>query len=397
MTQNKQHKFWNTQPILQNNEEKNKQTDHDSEDGLIDVKKTPADVKPDPYKLPDLLTWKTMNLNDENDIDQVYQLLYYYYVEDASHRFRLSYSKETLKWAMCPPGYFMDLHIGILKDNKELIGFISAIPVNIRIRKNTLRTCEVNFLCVNKNYRSLGLAPILIKEVTRRLGLVNIFHSVYTAGLTITKPISNGNYWLRALNPSKLLNVKLINILPRFAKARNPLKLMQLYYNIPKTTHHVLRPFKCEDGENVCNLLNNFLDKFLLSQVWSKEEIIHTFSQRNDVIYTYVYEINGVITDLLSFYILNNKVIDDAKKNIIKIAYSFYIIPGTLTLEELYGHLFKLAKDVGCDLVNTLDIMDNKIILDPLKFTIGTGNLKYYIYNWKTNIMKSEQIGLVLV
>ena len=49
---------------------------------------------------------------------------------------------------------------------------------------------EINFLCVHKKLRSKRVAPVLIKEITRRVNLEGIFQAVYTAGVVLPKPIA---------------------------------------------------------------------------------------------------------------------------------------------------------------------------------------------------------------
>ena len=66
---------------------------------------------------------------------------------------------------------------------------------------------EINFLCVHKKLRSKRVAPVLIKEITRRVNLEGIFQAVYTAGVLLPKPISVCQYWHRSLNPKKLVEV----------------------------------------------------------------------------------------------------------------------------------------------------------------------------------------------
>jgi glycylpeptide N-tetradecanoyltransferase len=39
----------------------------------------------------------------------------------------------------------------------------------MRVLDKTVKTVEINFLCVHKKLRSKRLAPVLIKEVTRRV------------------------------------------------------------------------------------------------------------------------------------------------------------------------------------------------------------------------------------
>lgn len=67
---------------------------------------------------------------------------------------------------------------------------------------------EINFLCVHKKLRSKRVAPVLIREITRRVNLQGIFQAVYTAGVVLPKPIATCRYWHRSLNPKKLIEIK---------------------------------------------------------------------------------------------------------------------------------------------------------------------------------------------
>ena len=59
---------------------------------------------------------------------------------------------------------------------------------------------EINFLCVHKNLRSHRIAPVLIKEITRRVNItgrlkvkcytLGIFEAAYTAGVVVPTPVS---------------------------------------------------------------------------------------------------------------------------------------------------------------------------------------------------------------
>ena len=52
------------------------------------------------------------------------------------------------------------------------------------------RLAEINFLCVDKRLRNKRLAPVLIREVTRRVHRRGMFQAVYTAGAYLPKPIT---------------------------------------------------------------------------------------------------------------------------------------------------------------------------------------------------------------
>ena len=47
---------------------------------------------------------------------------------------------------------------------------------------------------------------------------------------------------------------------------------------------------------------------------------------------------------------------------------------------------------MGFDVFNALDLMENKDFLEKLKFGIGDGNLQYYLYNWKCPQMTPQQV-----
>ena len=69
---------------------------------------------------------------------------------------------------------------------------------------------EINFLCVSKKLRAKRLAPVLIKEITRRVHVRDMWQAVYTAGIVVPTPIAKSRYFHRSLNPKKLIDVFLI-------------------------------------------------------------------------------------------------------------------------------------------------------------------------------------------
>ena len=61
---------------------------------------------------------------------------------------------------------------------------------------------------MHKKLRSKRLAPVLIKEITRRVNRRGIFQAAYTAGVVLPKPVARCRYWHRSLNPKKLIEVR---------------------------------------------------------------------------------------------------------------------------------------------------------------------------------------------
>lgn len=203
----KVYKFWNTQPVPKINET----TEEVNESELhkaIDVDKKISDIKQDPYALPDGFVWDTLDLNSEVTLKELYTLLNENYVEDDDAMFRFDYQPEFLRWALQPPEWRKDWHAGVrVSKSGRLIAFISAIPAKVRVYDKQVKVVEINFLCVHKKLRAKRLAPVLIREITRRVNLTGIFQAVYTAGVVLPKPVTTCRYWHRSINPRKLIDV----------------------------------------------------------------------------------------------------------------------------------------------------------------------------------------------
>lgn len=65
---------------------------------------------------------------------------------------------------------------------------------------------EINFLCVHKKLRSKRVAPVLIREITRRVNLQGIFQAVYTAGVVLPKPVGTCRWVWDTLCAQSLLS-----------------------------------------------------------------------------------------------------------------------------------------------------------------------------------------------
>ena len=98
-------------------------------------------------------------------------------------------------------------------------------------------------MCVHKTLRAKRLAPVLIKEVTRRVNRCNMWQAIYTAGVVIPTPIGQTTYWHRSLNPKKLVDVGFSSL-----PAKTPMARYSKMYKLPSETHCVgLRPMEKKD------------------------------------------------------------------------------------------------------------------------------------------------------
>jgi Myristoyl-CoA:protein N-myristoyltransferase, N-terminal domain len=166
------HDFWDSQPVPKAYE----QVDETMYDKPIDVEKTVGEVRQEPYTLPQGYTWANIDISNRDEAEEVYQLLTQNYVEDDDNMFRFDYSIEFLQWALTPPGFHKEWLFGVRGGKKnKLFGFISGIPIDCMVRGNMRKMAEINFLCVHKSLRTKRLATVLIKEVTRRVNLHDIW------------------------------------------------------------------------------------------------------------------------------------------------------------------------------------------------------------------------------
>lgn len=387
------YQFWETQPVAQFN-------DGDSAtvaDGPVDEPKTVADVRQEPYTLPDSFEWCSCDMMDDKECKEVYELLSLNYVEDDDNMFRFNYSPEFLRWALCSPGFKKEWHLGVrVKSTRKLVGFIAGIPARVRANENTIDMVEINFLCVIKKLRAKRLAPVLIMEITRRVNLHNIWQAAYTAGVVLPKPVAVTRYWHRSLNPKKLIDIGFSKLQPRMTMART----IKFYKVADEPLTPGIRPMELKDVPQVHQLLNSYLERYQLASHFSEEEVAHWFRPQDDVVEAFVVEdkATGQITDLLSFYSLPSTVLGNPEHNLLRAAYMFYTVPGSVPISHLMQDALILARMKGYDVFNALDILQNIDFLKDLKFGPGDGYLQYYLYNWRVRQeLTPQQVGFILL
>lgn len=387
LTMDKRHAFWETQPVQQ----------YQNREGPIESPHSVAEVRSEPYKLPKYYEWCTCDVNCKDTMGEIYSLLSNNYVEDVESMFRFDYSIEFLQWALRPPGYFPCWHIGVrVEATKRLVAFITGIPAHIRIKDRTILMAEINFLCIHKKLRSKRLAPVLIKEVTRRVHLENIWQAVYTAGVMLPIPVVTCQYWHRPLNPKKLIDVGFSRLSPRMTMSRT----IKLYRLPDKTVTPGFRPMERCDIRAVWRLLQHYLSQFVVALDVSEDDVEHWLLPVEHVVNSFVVEDPQLhsITDFCSFYTLSSTILGNRNHTMLKAAYSFYNVTTKTPLLQLMKDTLIVAKQKNYDVFNALDIMQNQSFLEELKFGPGDGDLHYYLYNYcLKSPMVPMELGLVLL
>lgn len=296
----------------------------------------------------------------------------------------------------------------------------------IDVNNQKLRTSEVNFLCVHKKLRSKRLAPVLIKEVTRRCNIKGVFQATYTGGNILPGIISTCQYFHRPINVQKLVETGFSQAPPGMTIERMT-KLNEIpASSAAKPQPEGFREMEENDVKGVTELLNAYLSRFDLKPIFSEEEISHTFlsgrgegdyidgkpMRSKQVLWAYVVENPNTkqITDFISFYSLPSTVVGNEKYPILDAAYMFYYatdksLPDDWRtsnekvfdkklditrrsrvgerLNRLVEAILRISKGAGFDVFNTLTLMDSNHFIDDQKFKPGSGLLNYYIFNWR--------------
>ncbi|KAJ7304546.1 N-myristoyl transferase [Mycena albidolilacea] len=400
------HKFWATQPVPQLGE------GPPLDDGYIEPSKPREEVRQEPYPLPKDFEWSTLDINDPKQNQEVYDLLSLHYVEDEHASFRFRYSAEFLQWALTPPGYFKEWHVGVrVSSSKKLVAFISGVPITLRVRGKVFNASEINYLCVHKKLRSKRLTPVLIQE--------GIFQAIYTAAAVIPTPIAVCRYYHRPLNTSKLLDVG-FTFVPRNMTVARMIRMN----TVPDTPTLKVRPIKDKDVVSVAALFTRYMRRFDMVPVMGLEDVQHQFlsgqgtgnigdggegRRVGQVTWTYVVEHPEThkITDFFSIYYLPSTILHNAKHGTLDAGYLYYYATdvafedgadddGRLKdrLQTLIGDALVIANQAKLDVFNALTWMDNVPILKDLKFGAGDGFLNVYLYNWRTaKLAGMEAVG----
>jgi len=159
-----------------------------------------------------------------------------------------------------------------------------------------------------------------------------------------------------------------------------------------------LRRLEETDIPKCFEIFNTFMQKFDLSPNFSEAEFAHWVLPRDKILYSFVREENGQVVDFASFYSLPSSVLDNQRHSGIEVAYLFYYgaSEGSM-LESLMTGILWEAKQAGFDVFNALDIMQNGSFLHALGFAPGDGTLHYYLYNWKTGLLRPDQVGVAML
>lgn len=382
MDKKSEHKFWDTQPMIKENIEL-------TINEPINTKQDCSLIRQTCYNLPEEFEWQNINIHDEQQLQELYLFLSKNYFQNKEVGLSSFYQPEFLKWALDVPNQKEEYIISIrLKKTNKIMGCGTGVPINVSINNKIKQTGIINFLCVHKKLRSKRLAVILIKELTRRFNLNNIWQGIYTESESGCKTIGTANFYYCILS-QKMIDLGLTN--------KKDIASLQIESN--NSSKHNLVPMTLEDVPQVTLLINNYLKKHTkLYQVLSEEDISYLLLPRENIVLSYVLKNNDhQITDFVSCYIGYSKVANHSVYKDLKSANLYYLVTHTLSQKEMINELFKILQKYNVDVFHSLDIMNFDFMKNNSNFDVGNSKTKYYLYNWQCKSLDSSEIGIKLV
>jgi glycylpeptide N-tetradecanoyltransferase len=381
------HKFWTAQPVMR--------PDGDPTlDGYIDTD-IPVTPPPDaPVSLPPGFTWTTIDITDEAQLTEVFNFLATHYVEDDEHTFRFMLSAPLLQWALTAPGAIPDWIIGVRAGTGVLAGFISAVPVKMRLNTDIQPWAAVNFLCVHSKLRIKHMTPVLITEIARRVRQAHIYRAVFSGDTLPSREICISHYFHRPLN---LKRVHESGYYPIDSKRSS---YIHQKFAVPPLVHGNCRPMAADDVPAVADLLQETSGKYQFCAEFDEEAVAHYFLPRKDILYSYVIPGAGGLQGFFSFYIMSWKVLHETAVTgpELRAAYTWYTAVAGADLKAVMADLInKAVNDAHADVANSLGVSGLSEALLAHKFETGSKLLHFYSYNYHVPKMEDSEMRFVFV
>lgn len=330
------HEFWSTQP-----------------QGCGEVKVLEASDAC--VELPDGFEWSTCQTHELKN------LLSAHYLSDEVSS--MEYSKSIIEWILHVDPYW---NIALRKGGK-LVGFIAGRPSMISIDGTHVSAVEITFLCVSKRLRDKRLAPLLIREVTRRAVLRGIHQAIYTAEHELPSPLVYTHTWHRLLNVPNLMKTG-------FYQTDRPSTRM---FEVNGTS--LLQRATQDDAGDILNILKAEARGLRVSRVIDIDYVDRILRL------PHVFVGEGKFVCL---YEVGYKTSKGSNRQA-------YILHATG--EGALQDAIILAKNAGFDVLNCLDAPFSEEELRDRRFLRGLGALHYYLYNWKLDHpLKTSELGFVL-
>ena len=355
----------------------------------------------DPLKLPQIMEWKELDLNDINSLNKVCKFINEYESVGTKKKFKIRYTSELLKLALYPHGSILTIS---LKKNGEIYGVIGYCNNDVTVFDKTNNFGICHFLCVHPMYRNKKMVSILIDEMTRRLIKKDIISGCYVTNRCVPAPIVAIRQYRRPINYEKLHKLRFCALQEKCTE--KDINNFVVATDIPKnyinmTSEHIPDAYK---------LLNEFMMRFNVYVNYSKSELKELLLN-NKIVKSYVIlDKEKNIIDFISYYDIEYECVDTDET--INARYFYLHTCVNIGQDSLINESLKIAQQDSIDLITTTDtmLMSNAILSKEFSITneseendhtkiyeykfVRSENKAYFnLFNWKCPEIKPVQLS----
>jgi glycylpeptide N-tetradecanoyltransferase len=370
--------FWNTQPIPKLNEP------------MLDRGGIIATVDETLIKLPELYHFDTLDIRNDDKVQELCDFLNDNYYEEDSGKFRTFFEKNTVRWYLLNSYYDPNMCLCVRKDN-DIIGLMCGVVNNMQIGKRSCQNVEINFVCIKKVFRAKRLLPVLATEFNLRMNKLGYKHGFFATNKYVPKPFSKLNAYHRAINMKKLIDVGFVNM-------QGKIDMDHVNKALEMDNKFSTKNFKKMDEdhlEDVYELFNKYMEKYYVHPIYTFEEFTNVF-YNNDVVVSYVLtDDSDIPIDFISYYNMKLKVTRENDNIYLNKAVLFYYTSITETPYRLIKDILLVAKNNGNDLVTMYDVMENINISIDLFFDKSSSLVNMNMYNWLSKEYQNIQIAKI--
>lgn len=333
------HRFWRKQPI-------SNMFYFNYKDTVISYK-IPKSIKiSEKYSIKDIQNLEGLEL--------VYNFLNKNYQNSKNDEY---ISFKYFLWSLKAPFTYDSLILCIF-NNSNIIGSISGKGINIKLNNYQLTTTYVDYLCIDKLYRSQNLSPLLISHLAEK-GFKNSKIYIFKKEdnpLPFRPIITYHNYCLKYEILKKKIEIKKNYDFIKRLEPKNIFKCFEYYSNF------------CKKNYDFYRIYSIFEFKYYFTK--------NNYNKHGE---TFFFETNNIIRGIISFYPLI------LKNNSNKLYYQIKFI--LADNEEIINNLFSffiIYISNNTDLVIISDLGHHNIIIERYNF-VKDMITNIHMYNYHVN------------
>lgn len=290
--------------------------------------------------------------------------------------FRFNYSQEFIEANLETPHSESAFKLAV-KYKGNICAFILGTPITLQFMGTKMNMIYIDYLTIHQKLRQKRLAPVLIREITRRSVIhKNIKQALYLTSTLITPPISSYAFGLYPLNISKLIEND-------FWSSTISLKRLIKLYQLPKKPKY---NWHLPNAQQLVSVINDYQTQFKLSRLFDIDECYHFIKYYN----CRAYRNNAII-----WYLVDNKCLKT--NQIIKEIIIHSLYNNDLEISELISELLALLASQPADvIIINQEGQITEAVLKDAKFKIAHNNQYVYLYNCQINKLASSEINLAV-